>query len=162
MSTLAMQYIVDFVISHVPAISGGSQATLQAPPVRLLGMPLTADAAYYVVLAVCAFVTAVHAQRAPHAASAARWRRCARRTTPPQIIGVRPSATSCWPSGSAPPSSAASPARCSHFAYYKAVTPEQFHLELSIQMLAMVIVGGLGSVLGCYFGAALILLRPVC
>jgi branched-chain amino acid transport system permease protein len=28
-------------------------------------------------------------------------------------------------------------------------------------MLATVIVGGLGSVLGCYFGAALILLAPV-
>ncbi len=47
------------------------------------------------------------------------------------------------------------------FCYYKAVTPEQFDLELSIQLLAMVIVGGLGSVLGSYFGAALILLAPV-
>ena len=57
-STLAMQYIVDYTIVHVPAISGGSQATLQAPPVRLLGMALAGDAAYYwFVLAVCALVT---------------------------------------------------------------------------------------------------------
>jgi len=47
------------------------------------------------------------------------------------------------------------------FCYYKAVTPEQFHLELSIQLVAAVIVGGVGSVLGCFFGAALILLAPV-
>src|SRR6266849_2060294 len=38
MSTLAMQYIVDFVIAHVPAISGGTQATIQVPPVRFLGL----------------------------------------------------------------------------------------------------------------------------
>src|SRR5436305_2205826 len=33
MATLAMQYIVDFVISHVPMISGGTQATIQVPAV---------------------------------------------------------------------------------------------------------------------------------
>ncbi|WP_439955297.1 ABC transporter permease subunit, partial [Klebsiella pneumoniae] len=41
--------------------------------------------------------------------------------------------------------------------YLRAVSPDQFHIELSIQLLAMVIVGGLGSVLGPFFGAALIL-----
>ena len=31
LTTLAMQSVVDLVIAHVPAISGGTQATLQAP-----------------------------------------------------------------------------------------------------------------------------------
>jgi len=31
LSTLAMQFVMDWVISHVPAISGGVSATLQAP-----------------------------------------------------------------------------------------------------------------------------------
>ena len=31
------------------------------------------------------------------------------------------------------------------FCYYRAVTPEQFHLDVSIQLLAMVIVGGLAQ-----------------
>src|ERR1700731_404427 len=39
-STRAMQYLVDWIISHVPAISGGSQATLQAPNFPLLGLPV--------------------------------------------------------------------------------------------------------------------------
>ncbi|MDZ4129722.1 MAG: branched-chain amino acid ABC transporter permease, partial [Hydrogenophaga sp.] len=34
LSTLALQFVMDWVISHVPAISGGSQATLQAPAMR--------------------------------------------------------------------------------------------------------------------------------
>ena len=40
------------------------------------------------------------------------------------------------------------------------VTPEQFSVDVSIQALAMVIVGGLGSIIGSYFGAAFILLMP--
>ena len=31
LSTLALQFVMDWTISHVPAISGGTQATLQAP-----------------------------------------------------------------------------------------------------------------------------------
>ena len=39
LSTLALQFVMDWTISHVPAISGGTQATLQAPDIRLLGCP---------------------------------------------------------------------------------------------------------------------------
>jgi branched-chain amino acid transport system permease protein len=46
------------------------------------------------------------------------------------------------------------------FTFYRAVTPEQFSINVSIEMLAMVIVGGLGSIIGSYFGAAFILLMP--
>ena len=34
LSTLALQFVMDWVISHVPAISGGVSATLQAPHLR--------------------------------------------------------------------------------------------------------------------------------
>ena len=34
-------------------------------------------------------------------------------------------------------------------------------MEVSIQVVAMVIVGGLGSVLGSFFGAGLVLLAPI-
>jgi branched-chain amino acid transport system permease protein len=46
------------------------------------------------------------------------------------------------------------------FTFYRAVTPEQFAVNVSIELLAMVIVGGLGSIIGSYFGAAFILLMP--
>jgi branched-chain amino acid transport system permease protein len=47
------------------------------------------------------------------------------------------------------------------FCYYRAVTPEQFSLDVSIQLVAMVVVGGMGSVIGSYLGAALVLLAPI-
>ena len=48
------------------------------------------------------------------------------------------------------------------FCFYHAISPRTVpHLDLSIQLVAMVIVGGLGSVLGSFFGAALILFAPI-
>jgi branched-chain amino acid transport system permease protein len=46
------------------------------------------------------------------------------------------------------------------FCFYHAVTPEQFAVNVSIELLAMVIVGGLASIIGSWFGAAFILLAP--
>jgi len=44
--------------------------------------------------------------------------------------------------------------------FIKVVTPEHFPFSLSIQYLAMIIVGGLGSVLGSIFGAIFMTLVP--
>ena len=44
--------------------------------------------------------------------------------------------------------------------FLKVVTPDHFPFILSIQYLAMIIVGGLGSVLGSIFGAVFITLTP--
>jgi branched-chain amino acid transport system permease protein len=44
--------------------------------------------------------------------------------------------------------------------FFFLAAPEQFSVTVSIQVLAMVIIGGLGSTIGTYFGVALILLAP--
>jgi branched-chain amino acid transport system permease protein len=47
------------------------------------------------------------------------------------------------------------------FVYFtRVVTPESFPLSLSIQFLAMIIVGGLGSIKGTLFGAVFVTLVP--
>jgi branched-chain amino acid transport system permease protein len=43
----------------------------------------------------------------------------------------------------------------------KAVNYEQFTIDLSIQYLAMIVIGGLGSIPGTIFGAAFITLLPI-
>lgn len=159
-STLAMQYLVDFVIVHVPAISGGTQATLQVPPVTFFGIRLSSDIDnYYLALFVCALITLfmLNVRRSSFGRALAAVRE---KDYAAEIIGVstfRYKLLAFWVS-----SFIGGMVGCLFaFCYYKAVTPEQFHLELSIQLLAAVIVGGLGSVLGSFFGAALILLAPV-
>lgn len=159
LSTLALQFIMDWVITHVPAISGGTQATLQAPQLRLLGQPIDSDAGlYYVALGWCLLVTVfmLNLRRTAlgRALVAVREKDFAA-----AVIGVNSFryklvafATSSFIGGIS--------GAVLVFTFYRAVTPEQFAVNVSIELLAMVIVGGLGSIIGSYFGAAFILLMP--
>ena len=47
------------------------------------------------------------------------------------------------------------------FAYLGTVEPEGFNLDLSFRILFMVIIGGAGSILGSFLGAAFIVLLPI-
>jgi branched-chain amino acid transport system permease protein len=47
------------------------------------------------------------------------------------------------------------------FAYLQTVEPSGFNIELSFRILFMVIIGGIGTILGPFLGAAFILLMPV-
>jgi branched-chain amino acid transport system permease protein len=47
------------------------------------------------------------------------------------------------------------------FAYLGTVEPEGFNLELSFRVLFMIIIGGMGSILGSFLGAAFIVLLPI-
>lgn len=160
MSTLAMQYIVDFTISHVPGISGGTQASLQVPRVTLLGITVTGEVTtYYVALALCTIVTLfmLNMGRTSFGRALAAIRE---KDYAAEIIGVgtfKYKLLAFWVSSFIGGVVGAVLAVC----YLRIVTPDQFHLDLSIQLVAMVIVGGLGSVLGSFFGAALILFAPI-
>ena len=159
LSTLAMQFVMDWVISHVPAISGGVSATLQAPPMRLLGQAITSEAGtYYVVLAwtilVTIFMLNLRRSALGRALIAVREKDYAA-----AVIGVQSFyyklvafATSAFIGGVS--------GAMLVFGFYHAVTPEQFAVNVSIELLAMVIVGGLGSIIGSFLGTAFILLLP--
>ena len=47
------------------------------------------------------------------------------------------------------------------FAYLGSVEPQAFDLTRSFQILFMIIIGGIGSVLGAFLGAAFIVLLPI-
>jgi branched-chain amino acid transport system permease protein len=160
MATLAMQYIVDFVISHVPAISGGTMATIQVPPVRFLGLRIEGDiATYFFALAVCAVITSfmLNVGRTSFGRALAAVRE---KDYAAEIIGIdtfKYKLLAFWASSFIGGIVGSVLVTC----YLRSVSPDQFHLDLSVQVVAMVIVGGLGSVLGSFFGAALILFTPI-
>lgn len=160
MATLAMQYIVDFVIIQFPAISGGTQATLQVPRTTFLGFAVEGDRVrYYLALFVCVVVTLfmLNVKRTSFGRALAAVRE---KDYAAAIIGVdtfRFKLLAFWVSSFIGGVVGSVLAVC----YYRAISPENFHLDLSIQLVAMVIVGGMGSVLGVYFGVALILFAPI-
>ncbi len=47
------------------------------------------------------------------------------------------------------------------FFYLQTVEPSAFNIDLSFRILFMVIIGGIGTIMGSFFGAAFILLTPV-
>jgi len=159
LTTLAMQFVMDWVLTHSLAISGGSHASLQSPTFALLGQEITSDAGlYYVAFGWCVLVTifmlnlkrtglgrALVAVREKDFAAA--------------ILGVNSFyykvvafAASSFIAGVTGALLVAT--------FYFIATPEQFSVNVSIQVLAMVIIGGLASIIGSYMGAALILLMP--
>jgi branched-chain amino acid transport system permease protein len=159
LSTLALQFVMDWTISHVPAISGGTQATLQAPDIRVLGQPIVSDAGlYYVALVWCVLVTLfmLNLRRTAlgRALVAVREKDFAA-----AVIGVNSFYFKLVAFSASSFIGGVSGAILIG-TFYHAVTPEQFSVDVSIQVLAMVIVGGLGSIIGSYFGAAFILLMP--
>ncbi len=159
MATLAMQYLVDWVIVNVPAISGGAQATLRTPDVSFLFIPLESVWLYYMALlwtvVVTLFVLNIKRSSYGRALVAVRDKDYAA-----SIIGVSPfryKLSAFFTSSFIGGISGAILAFC----YYQAVTPEQFGFHVSIQLVAMVLVGGLGSVVGAYLGAGFVLLLPM-
>lgn len=160
MATLAMQFLVDWMIVNVPAISGGAQATLQTPSVHFLWVPLASDMArYYLallwVLLVTLLLLNIKRTSLGRALVAVRDKDFAA-----AVIGVnivRYKLVAFFASSFLGGISGAILAFC----YYQAVTPEQFNFNVSIELVAMVLVGGLGSVLGAYLGAGFVLLVPI-
>ena len=45
--------------------------------------------------------------------------------------------------------------------YVMIINPEQFNFHLSIELLAMIIIGGLGTVMGSFYGAAFMVTLPI-
>lgn len=160
MATLAMQYLVGWIIINVPVISGGAQATLSTPSVSFLFIPLQSDSVlYYTALLWTVMVTllVMNIKRSSFGRALVAVRD---KDFAASVIGVNPikyKLLAFFASSFLGGVTGAVLAFC----YYQAVTPEQFAFNVSIQLVAMVLVGGLGSVIGAYLGAGFVLLLPI-
>ena len=92
------------------------------------------------------------------AASAGCGWRCATWTSRPRSSASGRCMPSCRPCG--PPSISASPARCG-LLRLGSWEPLAFDVNRSFQVLFMIIIGGLGTLLGSFLGAAFIVLVPI-
>jgi branched-chain amino acid transport system permease protein len=158
-ATLAAQLIIEWTINHTPAISGGVQASIEVPRPTVLGMQLKTQAQLYwflmffVVLAIVGTLNLVRS-RVGRAFIAIRDQDIAA-----EIIGIDifrykllAFAISSFYAG----------VTGVLYTYYLGIANyEQFQIVVSIDYLAMIIVGGLGSVLGSILGAIFITLLPI-
>jgi len=158
-ATLAGQFIIEWVINHVTFISGGVQASIPVARPHLGAMVLdTQRDLYYfllifVVLALVGNMNLIRS-RVGRAFIAIRDQDIAA-----EIIGINifrykllAFAVSSFYAG----------VTGVLYTYFLGIANyEQFQLGVSIDYLAMIIIGGLGSVLGSIFGAFFITLLPI-
>ena len=160
MATLAMQYLVDWVVVNVPAISGGAHATLRTPNVDFLFVPIDSLATrYWLALGWAVLITLffLNVKRSSFGRARVAIRE---KDFAAAVIGVDPFRTKLMAFFTSSFLGGVTGAILA-FCYYRAVTPEQFGFNISIQLVAMVLVGGLGSVIGAYLGAGFVFLAPI-
>jgi branched-chain amino acid transport system permease protein len=159
-ATLAGQLIIEWTINHVPWISGGVQASIEVPRPTLFGTELKTQRQLYgfllffAVLAVIGTLNLVRS-RIGRAFIAIRDQDIAA-----EIIGINifrykllSFAISAFYAG----------ITGVLYTYYLGIANyEQFTIVTSIDYLAMIIIGGLGSILGSILGAIFVTLLPIC
>jgi branched-chain amino acid transport system permease protein len=151
-ATLAAQVIIDWALSR-PALAGTGSVAAPRPDW------LQDDRAYYFVLLSVAVVAVVFAEnvlrtRVGRALVAVRDQDVAA-----AVIGVDVARTKLLAFGVSSFYAGVAGALLGHLG--RRVNYEQFQVDLSVQYLAMIVIGGLGSLPGSIFGAVFITLLPM-
>jgi branched-chain amino acid transport system permease protein len=158
-ATLAAQFIIEWILNHTPAISGGIQASIPMPRPEIFGISLETQAQLYffilpvAALAILATLNLVRS-RIGRAFIAIRDQDIAA-----EIIGINVYRYKLL--AFAISSFFAGVTGVLYTYYFGIANYEAFQLPISIDYLAMCVIGGLGSVLGSVFGAVFVTLLPI-
>ena len=158
-ATLAAQFIIEWMINHITWISGGIQATIQMPPPVVFGYTLNSQAGFYLFLLFFAVLATIAAKNLVRSRLGRAFVAVRDQDIAAEIIGIDIFRTKLV---SFAISSFYAGVAGALYSYYLGIANyEQFQIDVSIDYLAMVIIGGLGSVTGSILGAAFITLLPV-
>lgn len=158
-ATLAGQLIIEWTINHVTFISGGVQASIEVPRPRLGPLVLDSQREMYFLLLVFVVLALVGTMNLVRSRIGRAFIAIRDQDIAAEIIGIDifrykllAFAISSFYAG----------VTGVLYTYYLGIANyEQFQITVSIDYLAMIIIGGLGSVLGSVFGAAFVTLLPI-
>ncbi|MDI6754028.1 MAG: branched-chain amino acid ABC transporter permease [Thermodesulfobacteriota bacterium] len=159
-STLAAQFIIQWVLTHWEWISGGVFGTVDTPPMQVFGWPIdTPVKKYYLVLSVVVPLT-IFGKNIVRGQLGRAWMAIRDMDVAAEIIGISlfwnkllAFTVSSFYAGVA--------GGLITFTYYGAANIEAFNIMVSFHLLGMIIIGGMGSVLGSFFGGGFITLLPI-
>ena len=156
-STLALHFVVIHFGAEYETQRGFSTGILIEPP-TLGGIELSDPRAWYFVLAAAAAATVLLSLNLLRTRTGRAWRALRDHETVAEALGI---SVPAWKLAAFVTSSTLTAVAGALFAYYRGfVSVEAFSLFLSIQYVAMVIIGGMGSILGALLGAAFVTLFP--
>ncbi len=160
-STLATQFFVVWALTKVRWFTNySSSGVITAQQIEILGYQFeTPESKYLLVLGIVC-VLALAAKNLVRSNIGRCWMAVRDMDVAAEVIGIRLMRTKLL-------AFAVSSFYCGvagalyAYAYLGTVEPEAYGLDLSFRILFMVIIGGLGSVLGSFLGAAFIVLLPI-
>jgi branched-chain amino acid transport system permease protein len=159
-STLAAQFIIEWVLTHWKWVSGGVFGTIMVPKLQIFGKILnTPLSKYYLVLCIMIVMVTI-GKNLVRGQLGRNWQAIRDMDVAAEIIGVSlfkykliAFAVSSFYAGVA--------GSLVTMAYYGAANIEEFNLALSFHLLGMIIIGGMGTVLGSFLGAGFMTLLPI-
>jgi branched-chain amino acid transport system permease protein len=157
--TMAAQFIIEWTINHVTWISGGVQASIYVPPPALGSWVLESKIELYYLMLIVATGTIIFTLNLFRSPVGRAFIAIRENDISAEIIGIPvfrykllSFATSSFFAGMA---------GVLYTFYMGIANYEQFLIIVSIELLAMVIIGGMGSVLGTIFGVIFIQTLPI-
>ena len=160
-ATLAAQFFVPWLLVKVGWFSNySSSGVITAQPVVIAGFAFDTPVRKYLLVLVIVAVMALAAKNLVRSRIGRAWMAVRDMDVAASVIGIRIMQTKLI-------AFAVSSFYCGvagalyAFAYLGSVEPDGFNLDLSFRILFMVIIGGVGSILGSFLGAAFITLLPI-
>jgi branched-chain amino acid transport system permease protein len=156
-STLALHFVVVYLGGEYETRAGFSTGILVDPP-KLFGWEVYKPAAWYFVLLAAALGALFVCINLMRSRSGRAWRAIHANETVAEALGIN---IARYKLLAFVVSSSMTAVAGALFAYYRGfVSIEAFSLYLTIQYVAMIIIGGMGSLLGALLGATFVTLFP--
>jgi len=160
-ATLAAQFFSDWMFLRIKWFTLDTPSgSVSVSNLQVFGLPIESAASRYVFCLAVLVVMAVLTKNLVRGAIGREWMAIRDMDMAAAVIGIRPMhaklsafAVSSFIIGVAGALWA--------FVYLGAWEPAAFSVDLSFRLLFMVIIGGLGSIMGSFFGAAFIIVLPV-
>ncbi|MGE0714281.1 MAG: branched-chain amino acid ABC transporter permease [Alphaproteobacteria bacterium] len=159
-STLAVQVVVLWAIQRVPWFGAEAHGTIGIPRVALGPWEIRSTAGKYLLVLALAVPMTLFARNLVASRVGRAWTAVRQREVAAEVLGVPAFRWKLFAFAVAAFYGGVAGALVV-FAWTGAATVEEYQLELSIKLLGMIIVGGLGSVAGAYLGAVFIALLPI-
>ena len=160
-ATLAAQFFSDWMFLRIKWFTNNSDSgSVSVNNLQVFGLPIESATSKYIFCLAVLVVVALLAKNLVRGAIGREWMAIRDMDVAAAVIGIRPMyaklsafAVSSFIIGMAGALWA--------FVHLGAWEPAAFSVEISFRLLFMVIIGGLGSIMGGFFGAAFIVVLPI-
>jgi branched-chain amino acid transport system permease protein len=160
-ATLAAQFFIDWFANRMPWVTNNSSSgSVSVGVLHVLGVPLDTPVEKYLLCLTLVVIVGMLAKNLVRSAIGREWMAIRDMDVAAAVIGIRPVyaklsafAVSSFIVGVA--------GALWGFVHLGAWEPAAFNIEKSFQLLFMVIIGGLGSIVGSFYGAAFMVLLPL-